>query len=93
MATTYPTVARWLHRHGIARTISSSSSSTQPNVRYLMESRPWTPRWLVIWAANTNFRQLYASSAANLHLATVQRHQVAMDRTRRWSLHYRPTVT
>lgn len=30
-----------LHRHGIARTLSSGSSNSHPNVTYLMEGRAW----------------------------------------------------
>lgn len=83
--------ATWLHRRGIARTLNSGSSNAHPNVTYLMEGRPWTPRWLIVWAANHNFRWMYPSRAAVLHLAKVERHEVALDGTRRWSLEYRPT--
>jgi len=76
--------ARWLHRHGIARTLNSCSSNSRPEVTYLMEGRPWTPRWLIVWAANKNFARMYTSRASQLY-------EVAMDRTRRWSLEYRPT--
>jgi hypothetical protein len=83
-------VASWLHRHGIARTLNSGSSTYNPNVDYLMEGRPWTPRWLIVWAANHSFRQMYPSRTAQLCLARVRRHETAVDGTRRWSLEYRP---
>jgi hypothetical protein len=86
-----PRTARWLHRHGIARTLNSCSSNSRPEITYLMEGRPWTPSWLIIWASNKNFAQMYASHGSTLYLATVKRHEVAMDGTRRWSLEYRPT--
>ncbi|MEV4861446.1 hypothetical protein [Streptomyces ossamyceticus] len=79
-----------LHRHGVARTLNSGSSNSHPNVTYLMEGRPWTPRWLIVRAANHNFRRTYPSRSASLYLAKVERHKVAMDGTRRWSLEYRP---
>jgi hypothetical protein len=86
------TLPSWLHRHGIARTLSSTSSNSHPDVQYLMESRRWTPRWLVVWAANKSFARMYPSRAAQLHLAVVQRHATAQDGSRRWSLQYRSTL-
>ncbi len=84
-------LATWLHRHGIARTLSSSSSNSHPNIDYLMEGRPWTPRWLIVRAANHNFRRMYDYRTSDLYLARVERHHVGMDGTRRWDLHYQPT--
>ncbi|MFF8100171.1 hypothetical protein ACF07S_10405 [Streptomyces sp. NPDC016640] len=83
---------RWLHRRGIARTLSSTSSNSHPDVQYLMESRRWTPRWLVVWAANRNFSWMYRSQASQLHLADVRKGAVAQDGSRRWTLQYRPTL-
>lgn len=84
-------IAAWLHRHGIARTLNSCSSNSRPEVTYLMEGRPWTPTWLIVWAANHNFQWTYKHRAGGLYLAKVQRHKTAMDGTRRWDLEYRPT--
>jgi hypothetical protein len=84
-------LATWLHRHGIARTVQSSSSSDRPDVRYLMEARWWTPEWLVVWAARQSFARLYASRAGRLHLGRVQGQPPTEDGTRHWVLHWRPT--
>jgi hypothetical protein len=83
-------VATWLHRHGIARTLSSETSSSNPTVTYLMEGRRWTPRWLIVWAANHRFRSIYPSRTTYLRLSEVERHDVALNGARRWSLRYRP---
>lgn len=82
----------WLHRHGIARTLSGQSSTEWADVEYLMESRRWTPRWLVVWSANSSFSWMYPSRSSRLHLANVQKHAVAHDGSRRWTLRYRPTL-
>lgn len=91
-STSYPYLPRWLHRHGVARTLSSRSGMDYADVYYLMESKRWTPRWLLVWAANRNFARMYAHRASQLYLGDVQRHAVAQDGTRRWSLHYKPTL-
>jgi hypothetical protein len=92
MASPQDPLPRWLHRHGVARTLSSRSSNSRADVEYLMESRRWTPRWLVVWAANWNFSWMYSSRAAQLRLADVHKHAVARDGSRRWTLRYRPTL-
>ncbi|WP_326780420.1 hypothetical protein OG481_09750 [Streptomyces longwoodensis] len=86
----YPRLALWLHRRGIARTLSSSSGTGRPDVDYLLEARHWTPRWLVVWAARQNFQRTYPTSASRLHLAQARPQPVAADGSRRWSLRWSP---
>lgn len=81
----------WLHRHGVARTLNSGTTSHRPDVDQLMQGRSWTPRWLIVRAGLHDFQQIYPGRASQLRLAEVERHAVATDGTRRWRLHYRPT--
>lgn len=78
----------WLHRHGVARTVQHSTSTSHPDVRYLMEARWWTPHWLLLWAARQRFQQDYSSRASTMYLATVQPRPVAVDGTQHWVLHW-----
>lgn len=81
----------WLHRRGIARSLSSTSNSLRPDVEQLMQGYAWTPRWLILRAGAHSFRHIYPGRATQLRLAKVERHATAADGTRRWLLHYRPT--
>ncbi|MEU3281788.1 hypothetical protein [Streptomyces antibioticus] len=85
-------ITGWLHRHGIARTLQSSTSTSHPNVRYLIEARWWTPRWLLLWAAHQNFRRTYSTRTATMYLDTVRPQPIAEDGTQRWVLLWRPTT-
>ena len=89
---TYPVLVRWLHRHGIVRTVQSSCRTADSSVRYLIEARWWTPHWLLVWAAQQHFRHSYDTMASTMHLARVEPEPVAVDGTQRWVLHWHPTA-
>ena len=89
---TLPPVRRirnFLHRHGIARVINSSSSSLGGPIVCRLEAKPWTPRRLVRWQAEAEFRCLYSHAARTHRLASLAAGKRTTAGTVRWVATFR----
>lgn len=79
----------YLHRHGIARTINSSSGAMGGPVTYLAEGRPWTPRWLMQAALNDSFCTLYPRRAQDHRMTQLVRRRRSAAGSVRWQAEFR----
>lgn len=92
MATNPPLLTRrWLHRHGIVRSLSSATIGYSDHIDCLYEASPWVPKSLIVWAARRRVQQVYPLAATRVHLTAVARHPTTLNGKRRWDLKYRPT--
>lgn len=80
---------RRLHRHGIVRALSSTSSNTtDAPVTVRLEAWPRVPEWAVGRLADHRFAEIYPSKARSYYRQQVVCGRVTVAGRRQWTVKY-----